>query len=56
VSAEGAARSAVSIVLLLVGLVFLVFAAVDFLRGYGWINAFLLLIVGVVFLAISGNV
>jgi hypothetical protein len=55
-SAEGAARSVVSIVLLLVGLVLLVFAAVDFLGGFGLLYCLLLAVFGVIFLAISGSV
>jgi hypothetical protein len=55
-SAEGAARSIVSIILLLIGLVLLVFAAVDFLEGFGLLYCLLLLIFGVVFLVISRNV
>jgi hypothetical protein len=55
-SALGAARSAVSIVLLLIGLVFLVFAAVDFLEGFGLLYPLLLVVFGVIFLAISQNV
>jgi hypothetical protein len=54
-SAEGAARSVVSIVLLLIGLVFLVFAAVDFLGGFGLLYCLLLGVFGIVFLAISGS-
>jgi hypothetical protein len=55
-SVQGAARSVVSIVLLLIGLVLLVFAAVDFLEGFGLLYCLLLLVLGVVFLAISGSV
>jgi hypothetical protein len=55
-SAEGAARSIVSIVLLLIGLVFLVFAAVDFLGGFGLLYCLILGVIGIVFLAISGSV
>jgi hypothetical protein len=55
-SAERAARSVVSIVLLVIGLVLLVFAAVDFLEGYGLLYSLLLLVFGVIFLAISGSV
>jgi hypothetical protein len=54
-SAEGAARSVVSIVLLLIGLLFLVFAAVDFLGGSGLLYPLLLVVFGVIFLAISGR-
>jgi hypothetical protein len=55
-SAEGAARSVVSIVLLIIGLVLLVFAAVDFIEGFGLLYCFILLILGVIFLVISRNV
>lgn len=54
-SAEGVARSIVSIVLLLIGLVFLVFAAVDFLGGFGLLYCLILVVFGVVFLAISNR-
>jgi hypothetical protein len=56
VSAEGAARSVVSIVLLIIGLLLLVFAAVDFLGGFGLIYCLFLVVLGVIFLAISGRV
>jgi hypothetical protein len=55
-SAEGAARSAVSIILLIIGLLFLVFAAVDFFEGFGLIYCLVLLVIGIVFLALSGRV
>ncbi|MGD0257436.1 MAG: hypothetical protein ABSB90_06100 [Thermoplasmata archaeon] len=55
-SAEGAARSVVSIVLLLIGLVFLVVAAFDFLGGFGLIYCLILVVFGVIFLAVSGSV
>jgi hypothetical protein len=55
-SAEGAARSVVSVVLLLIGLVFLVVAALDFFGGFGLIYCLILVVFGVVFLAISGSV
>jgi hypothetical protein len=55
-SAEGAARSAVSIVLLIVGLLLLVFAAIDFLGGYGLLYCLILAVFGIVFLAVSGRV
>ena len=54
--AEGAARSFVSIVLRLVGLVMLVFAAVDFLGGFGLLYCRILGVFGLVFLAVSGSV
>jgi hypothetical protein len=54
-SAEGAARTFVSIILLLVGLAFLVFAALDFLGGYGLVYCAILGIIGIAFLAISGE-
>jgi hypothetical protein len=56
VSAEGAARSVVSIVLLIIGLLFLVFAAVDFLGGYGLLYCLLLVVFGIIFLVISRRV
>jgi hypothetical protein len=55
-SAEGAARSLVSIVLLIIGALFLVFAAIDFLEGFGLVYSLVLLIIGIIFLAISGSV
>jgi len=54
-SAEGAARSIVSIIRLVIGIIFLVFAAVDFLEGFGLLYCLILVIIGVVFLAISGR-
>ncbi|HEY1197216.1 MAG TPA: hypothetical protein VGG32_00615 [Thermoplasmata archaeon] len=54
-SAEGAARSIVSIICLVIGIIFLVFAAVDFLEGFGLLYCLILVIIGVVFLAISGR-
>jgi hypothetical protein len=54
-SAEGAARTFVSIILLLIGLGFLVFAALDFLGGFGLVYCAILGIIGIVFLAISGE-
>ena len=54
-SAEGAARSFVSIVLLLIGVIFLVVAAVDFFEGFGLLYCLILIILGVIFLAISGR-
>jgi hypothetical protein len=55
-SAEGAARSVVSIVLLLIGLVFLVVAALDFFGGFGLVYCLILAVIGVGVLAISGSV
>jgi hypothetical protein len=54
-TAESAARSIASIVLLIIGLLFLVFAAVDFLGGFGLLYCLLLLVFGFIFLAISGR-
>jgi hypothetical protein len=54
-SAEGAARSVVSIILLIIGLLFLLVAAVDFLEGFGLIYCLVLIVLGVIFLAISGR-
>jgi hypothetical protein len=54
-SAEGAARSAVSIILMLIGLIFLVVAAFDFFEGFGLLYCLILIIIGVIFLAISGR-
>ncbi len=55
-SAEGAARSVVSIILLIIGLLFLVFAAVDFFAGFGLLYCLLLVVLGVILLVISGRV
>lgn len=55
-SAEGAARSVVSIILLVIGVLLLVFAAVDFLEGFGLLYCLILVILGIVFLALSGRV
>jgi hypothetical protein len=52
-SAEGAARSFVSIVLLLIGIVFLVAAALDFFAGFGLLYCAILGVIGLVFLAVS---
>jgi hypothetical protein len=54
-SAEGAARSFVSIVLLIIGLIFLVVAAVDFFEGFGLLYCLVLLVLGVIFLVLSGR-
>ncbi|MGD0588126.1 MAG: hypothetical protein ABSA63_04960 [Thermoplasmata archaeon] len=54
-SAEGAARSVVSIICLVIGIVFLIVAAVDFLEGFGLLYCLILIILGVIFLAISGR-
>ncbi len=54
-SAEGAARSILSVICLVIGIVFLIFAAVDFLEGFGLLYCVILVILGVVFLAISGR-
>ncbi len=55
-SAVGAARSVVSIILLIIGVILLVFAAVDFLSGFGLLYALVLLVLGIIFLALSGRV
>jgi hypothetical protein len=55
-SAEGAARSIVSIIFLVIGALFLIFAAVDFLEGFGLLYCLILVILGIVFLALSGRV
>jgi hypothetical protein len=55
VSASGAARSLVSIICLIIGVIFLVLAAVDFLEGFGLLYSVILIILGIVFLAISGQ-
>jgi hypothetical protein len=47
------ARSVVSVVLLLVGVVLLLFAAVDLLEGFGLVYCVFLVLVGVLFLALS---
>jgi len=54
-SAEGAARSIVSIICLVIGVLFLIFAAVDFFEGFGLLYCLILIILGVVFLVISGR-
>jgi len=41
---------------LLIGLVLLVFAAVDFLAGFGLLYCLLLVVFGVIFLVISSRV
>jgi len=56
VSAEGAARSVVSIVLLIIGLLLLIFAAVDVVKGFGLLYCLVLVILGIIFLAISQRV
>ena len=56
-SAAYAVRSAASIVLLIIGVLLLVFAAVDFLnRIFGLLYCLVLLVLGIVFLALSGRV
>jgi hypothetical protein len=54
-SAEGAARSIVSIILLIIGVLFLIFAAVDFFAGFGLLYCLILVVIGIIFLAISGR-
>lgn len=54
-SAEGAARSAVSILLLIIGVLLLTFAVVDFLDGFGLLYCLVPVILGIVFLALSGG-
>jgi hypothetical protein len=54
-SGEGAARSVVSIICLIIGVIFLVVAAVDFFEGFGLLYCVILIILGIVFLAISGQ-
>jgi len=54
-SAEGAARSIVSIICLIIGVIFLLVAALDFFAGFGLLYCLILIILGVVFLAISGR-
>jgi hypothetical protein len=49
----GAARSIVSVALLLVGVVVLLFAALDLFAGFGIVYCLVLLLVGVVFVALS---
>jgi hypothetical protein len=49
------ANAFVRIVLLIIGLVLVVVAAVDFLEGFGLIYALVLLIVGLIFIAVSGR-
>jgi hypothetical protein len=54
-SAAGAARSVVSIVLMLIGVLFLIVAAVDFFEGFGLLYCLILIVLGIIFLAISGR-
>jgi hypothetical protein len=55
-SAETAARSVVSIVLLVIGILLLIFGAVDLLEGFGLVYCLVLVVLGVLFLALSGRV
>ena len=55
-SAEGAARSIVSIIFLLIGAFFIISAAIDFVEGFGLLYAAVLFIIGVIFLAVSNAV
>jgi hypothetical protein len=55
-SAGGAARSVVSIFLLIIGFLFLLFAAIDFFEGFGLLYCLILIVIGIIFLAISGRV
>ncbi|HLM90566.1 MAG TPA: hypothetical protein VK424_00695 [Thermoplasmata archaeon] len=54
-TAVNAARSFVSIICLLIGVLFLIVAAVDFLENFGLIYCAILGVVGIIFLAISGQ-
>jgi hypothetical protein len=49
------ARSFVSIICLIIGIIFLIVAAVDLLENFGLVYCLILAIVGIVFLAISGQ-
>jgi hypothetical protein len=52
-TAVGVARSVVSIILLIIGVLFLISAAIDFLVGFGILYALFLAIIGVIFIALS---
>jgi hypothetical protein len=54
-SVANAARSVVSIFLLIIGFVLLLFAALDFLGGFGLLYCAILAVLGIIFLAISGQ-
>jgi hypothetical protein len=47
------ASSAFSLILLFVGFLFIVLAAVDFLVGYGLVYCLILILIGALFVAIS---
>jgi hypothetical protein len=53
VSAAHAASSAFSLILLIIGFLFLIFAAIDFILGYGLIYSLILILLGIVFIAIA---
>jgi hypothetical protein len=55
-SAAGAARSIVSLICLVIGIIFLVVAALDFFEGFGLLYCLILIVLGIIFLVISGRV
>jgi hypothetical protein len=55
-TAGAAAWSIVSTICVIIGAIFLVVAAVDFFEGFGLLYCVILIILGIVFLAISGRV
>lgn len=55
-SAEGAARSIVSLVLLIIGVLIIISAVIDLFEGFGILYAAVLFIIGLIFLAVSGRV
>jgi hypothetical protein len=52
-SAAAATRSAFSLILLIIGFLFIVFAAIDFLIGFGIVYSLLLIVLGIIFIAIA---
>ena len=55
-SVANAAKSFVSILCMIIGVIFLVVAAVDLLENFGLMYCLILTLVGVAFLAISGRI
>jgi hypothetical protein len=55
VSAEAFARSMVSLVLLIIGLVLLIVAVLDLVEGFGIVYCLVLVLLGVIFLVLSGR-
>lgn len=54
-SVGAAAWSVVSVICLIIGAVFLMVAAVDFFEGFGLLYCAILIVLGIVFLAVSGR-